>query len=119
MNDTERMQQLLTARHPCVTILTFEEAEAVQLVRQAADSQGLELLEWSVSSGLNDGLVAASPGVPGTEHPAAALVHLSTRNDRLVTVFLDLASHLKDDRVMRLLRERNPARRRQWAGPSS
>src|SRR5439155_7963024 len=105
MSDTDRMAQLLTARHPCVTNLTYEEADAVGAVREAASKLGLELLEWSVSTGLRDGLAAASPVVPNTEHPAAALAYLCGREERLIVVFLDLASHLKDERVMRLLRE--------------
>jgi len=105
MNDTDRMTQLLTARHPCVTILTYEEAQAISVVRGAAGKVTLDLLEWSVSTGLKDGLAAAAPVVPNTEHPAAALAYLCDREERMVAVFCDLAAHLKDERVMRLLRE--------------
>src|SRR2546421_8965089 len=100
MNDTERLEQLLIARHPCVTVLTYEEADAVGAARAAAGKLGLELLEWSVCTGLRDGLAAAGPVVPNTEHPAAALAHLAGRAERMVAVFLDLACHLKDERVM-------------------
>ena len=105
MTDTDRMTQLLTARHSCVTMLTYEESEAIGVVRAAAGKAGLELLEWSVSTGLRDGLAAAAPVVPNTEHPAAALAYLCERDQRMTVAFCDLAAHLKDERVMRLLRE--------------
>jgi hypothetical protein len=73
MNDTDRMTQLLTARHPCVTMLTYEESEAIGVVRGRRRQGGLELLEWSVSSGLKDGARRGGAVVPNTEHPAAAL----------------------------------------------
>src|SRR5437763_14077739 len=98
MNDTDRMTQLLTARHPCVTMLTYEETEAIGVVRGAARKAGLDLLEWSVSTGLRDGLAAAAPLVPNTEHPAAALAYLCDREQRMVVAFCDLAAHLKDER---------------------
>src|ERR1051325_2232460 len=105
MKDAERLAQLLTARHPCVTILTFEESDALAATRGAAGKVGLDLLEWSVSTGLRDGLVAAAPVVPNTEHPAAALAYLCGRDERMIVAFCDLAAHLKDERVMRLLRD--------------
>jgi SpoVK/Ycf46/Vps4 family AAA+-type ATPase len=104
MTDIERLKQLLTARHPCVSILTFEEAEALALVRAAAGELGVEMLEWSVSSGVRDGLAAAGPVAPSTEHPAAALVHLADRQTRVIAVLLDVSGHLKDERTLRTLR---------------
>ena len=62
-------------------------------------------MEWSVIRGSCDGLVAASPVVTDTEHPAAALYFLSTLSRQMVAVMLDLAGHLKEERTMRALRE--------------
>ena len=74
MSDQEQLSRLLCAGHSCVSILTFEEAEALDTVRATAVDVGVELMQWSVLSGLHDGLAAASPTVTGTEHPAAALL---------------------------------------------
>ena len=74
-------------------------------VRAAATELGREVLEGSVIRGLRDGLVAASPVVTDTEHPAAALYFLSTLSRQMVAVMLDLAGHLKEERTMRALRE--------------
>ena len=106
INETQRLQRLLAARHPCIFISTYEEADALRLVRDACiEGRIADVLEWSVSSGLRDSLVAASPVLLNTDHPAAALVTLSGRNDRIVAIMLDLVEHLKDARTMRVLRE--------------
>jgi len=105
MTDEEQLSRLLRAGHPCVSILTYEEAQALNLIRSTAVELKLELLEWSILRGLRDGLVAASPVVNNTEHPAAALYFLSTISRQVVVIMLDLVPHLKDERTMRALRE--------------
>lgn len=105
--DVERMTSLLRAWHPSITIATYEEDFALETIREAARELRHDLLLWSVSAGLRDGLLAGEPAVTDTEHPAAALFHLAKQRplNRTVVVFLDLASHLKDERALRLLRE--------------
>jgi AAA+ superfamily predicted ATPase len=107
MTDLEHVNQLLTARHPCVAVSTFEEDYVLGLLRQAAVERGLELWLWSVSRGLSDGLLADSPPVLNTEHPAAALYHVARQQSfrPALYVTVDLADHLKDGRTLRLLRE--------------
>jgi SpoVK/Ycf46/Vps4 family AAA+-type ATPase len=64
-----------------------------------------------MSRGVHDGLVAKSPGVPDTEHPAAALFHLASRAENpsssssFLAVMLDVSGHLKDERTLRHLRD--------------
>ena len=106
INETQRLGRLLAARHPCVFISTYEETDALRLVRDACIEAGIgDVLEWSVSTGLRDSLVAASPVLLNTDHPAAALVTLAGRGDRIVAIMLDVVEHLKDARTMRVLRE--------------
>ncbi|MGB7157020.1 MAG: hypothetical protein WBD40_03070, partial [Tepidisphaeraceae bacterium] len=105
MTDQQRLEQILRAEHPCVGITTFEEGEALALVRDAANEVGLDLLIWSVSQGLRDGLIVDGPTITDTEHPAAALTHLAEMRRKLTVVMLDLAEHLKDERTMRCFRD--------------
>jgi hypothetical protein len=106
INEAQRLQQLLAARHPCVFIPTFEEADALRTVRDASVDAGIgDVMEWSISTGLRDALVSASPVLLNTDHPAAALVTLQGRQDRIVAIMLDVTEHLKDARTMRVLRE--------------
>jgi ATP-dependent 26S proteasome regulatory subunit len=104
--DQAELEQLLSARHPCVSILTFEEDHALEVVREIAVGRGCELLLWSMSCGIRDGLIRNGDAVADTENPAAALYYL-THNvaAKGMFVFLDLGENLRDAKVIRLLRD--------------
>lgn len=103
--DKERFDRLLKARYPCIFISTNEEDEALELVREAVRAVPYSFRLWSVVGGVRDGIDAFVPALPETEHPAAALYHMKRQGDVAVNVVLDLAAHLRDDRVMRLARD--------------
>jgi len=106
VTDRQRLEQLLLTRHPCVAVQTFEEEYVLGLLSETAVERGWDLWMWTVSHGLRDGLLAGSPSVPDTEHPAAALFLLGRdRRKQGIYVMLDLAGHLKDERTLRVLRE--------------
>src|SRR5947209_1226237 len=106
MSDRVKLEQLILAKHPCVTIASSDEGYALTLLRESAVEAGREMWLWTVTEGLREGLLSKSPALPQTEHPAAALFHLSRNlaSPALVAV-LDLPGHLKDERVLRTLRE--------------
>lgn len=104
--DLNRLLALLAARHACVSVLTFEEEHALDVARQAAMQQSKDVWLWTCSAGLRDGLVKDARPIPETEHPAAALYYLNTNAAMEgLFVFLDLAGHLRDEKVLRLLRD--------------
>lgn len=105
MTDIERLIRLIDCRHPCVSIISYEEDYALSVVRQAAVEKSMDVWLWSVSTGLRDGLLEGSPILADTEHPAAALCRASRGDMKGVMIFLDLAGHLKDERTRRTLRE--------------
>jgi len=106
MNDQQRLEQLIRSRHPCITIVTHEETYALGLARETAMAVGCDLRLWSIIGGARDGLVADTPPIPETEHPAAALYHFTNQlKEPSICVTLDLADHLKDQRTQRLLRD--------------
>jgi hypothetical protein len=106
MTDQKRFEQLVDARHPCVTIVTYEEEYALSVLRQAAIERGWDMWMWTVTTGLRDGLLERSASLADTEHPAAALYALcQDHGKRGVVVLLDLVGHLKDERTLRALRE--------------
>src|SRR4051794_16908936 len=76
-SDAQRLTELLDARHACVSITTFEEGYALQVLNEVAVARGVNVRVWSVTVGLRDGLVAGAPPVPDTDHPAAALFSLT------------------------------------------
>lgn len=104
--DRTELEQLLAARHPCVSILTFEEDHALDVVREIAIGRGCQMWLWSISCGIRDGVLKNPPVVSDTENPAAALYYL-TQNPAAqgLFVFLDLGENLRDPKVIRLLRD--------------
>src|SRR5687767_6245277 len=104
-SDRERLNHLFRARHPCVSIVTFEEEQALTLLREIALDHSGDLWVWSFSGGFRDGLVERSLPIPNTEHPAAALTHLAGLTTPIIAVMLDLAGHLNDEKTLRLLRD--------------
>src|SRR5688500_13765786 len=105
MEDAARLQALVEAGHPCISIETYEEDEAGRLVGHVAAEMGRPLYGWSVSRGVHDALVAGGGPVENSEHPAAALFHMGLNNSPCLTVMYDLAPHLKDERTSRHLRD--------------
>ena len=111
-DDVQRLGELLAARHACISITTFEECYALQVLNEVAIERGTNLRVWSVTVGMRDGALAGAPPVPDTDHPAAALFSLT--RDRVIpmgiTVMLDLCGHLRDERTLRAFREAVDAR---------
>jgi hypothetical protein len=105
MTDQEGLEALLRGNHPCIRIATYEENEALDLIFATAVELQRQVLIWTETTGLRDGLLADSACLANTEHPAAALFHLRSREQGKVAVMLDLAGHLKDEKTRRLLRE--------------
>lgn len=105
MTDQQRLQQLIRARNPVVSIVTNEEEDARALVVDTAMALGRELQVWSVVQGLREGLVAGARSIDGTEHPAAMLYHLAQADPAPIYLTLDLSAHLSDPRTLRALRD--------------
>lgn len=104
-SDIDRFEALLRARHACISIVTLEEAYALDVVRQAAIGMDLKVNVWTAVRGLHGGVVEGSGEVAGTENAAAALFAASAEREAQLLVMLDLAPHLGDARVLRALRE--------------
>ncbi len=105
MDDLERLGLMVRAHHNCVSIVTFEEDYALDLVRKVAKREHKSLWIWSANRGIHDGLRDDGMPVPDTEHAAAALYYLAVRENASICVMLDLVDHLKDPRTLRILRE--------------
>jgi len=100
----ERLERLLAGKQACISIVTLEEEYAVSLVRAAALNHARLMYLWSVSGGVQDGLLAGSPPLPETRSPDDGLLHFGRLADRPVCVTLDLAPHLRQECTLRILR---------------
>lgn len=105
MTDLEKFEHLIKTGHRCISMTTFEEREALDLIGQAAMALGFQLTTWSIVGGLRDSTFIDGPADKSTEHPVAALFTLANRDQPTFCVMLDLAGHLKDARTLRLLRD--------------
>ena len=104
MNDGTELLQVLERKSPCVAIHTFEEDYVLGLARDAAVNLNRPLWLWSVSGGVQDGLMTGHQPVSDTEKPADGLIHFAGVPGQPLCVTLDLAPHLRDDRTLRVLR---------------
>jgi ATP-dependent 26S proteasome regulatory subunit len=100
----DRLARLLRCRHACVLITTLEEDYALGLVRDAAMKLGRPLHMWSLSGGVQDALIAGSPPIPDTTDPVNGLVQFAGLPARTLCITLDLVTHLKNERVLRVWR---------------
>ena len=106
MTDREGLQHLVVSRHACIAVVTHDEPYVLTLLREVAVQRGAEMWVWSVTLGWREGLLAGSPPVAETEHPAAAMFYLAQQPPTpRMYVALDLAGHLKDERTLRATRE--------------
>ncbi|MHC4616628.1 MAG: AAA family ATPase [Planctomycetota bacterium] len=107
MNDFERFEQFIGGGCCCISIVTYEENYALELVKQAAKRLDRDLWIWSVAEGVRDGLTLLDkgPAVTGTERPDAALANLAGSKQGSICVTLDLTDYLRDGKTLRALRE--------------
>ncbi|MBN2136329.1 MAG: AAA family ATPase [Sedimentisphaerales bacterium] len=105
MTDFERFEELISGRYRCISIVTYEERYAVEIVRQAAMGLERDMWIWSASEGVREGFLAGSPSVAGTDNPAAGLANLAGAKPGSMCVTLDLAEHLKNGKALRILRD--------------
>lgn len=96
---------MVQSRHPCIALCTCEEDDALALVRESAIEMQRPMWLWSATRGVRDGILADSAMIADSEHPAAALTYLLQSSPAALTALLDLNTHLKDAKTLRLLRD--------------
>jgi hypothetical protein len=94
--------QLILSEHPAVFIQTFEEDERPARHRHRAERN--RILGLVDLAGLHDRR-SRMPCPFRHRASAAALYHLIYQSQRRLVVLLDIASHLKDERTLRHLRD--------------
>ena len=71
MNDVEKFEQLVKRGYPCISIVTYEEAYTLHLIRSTSRKLKRDMWIWSASTGVRDGLTLLdqAPAISGTESP--------------------------------------------------
>lgn len=104
-DDLARFERLVRGRHNLISIVTFEEREAVQLVNQTAINLGRPVLLWTATCGIRDGLIAEARPVENTIKAPDALREFAKWHNRPLCVMLDVAPFLADAGVRRTMRD--------------
>ena len=105
MSDLADLTNQFQAGRPCLLIQTFEEADALSLVRRLAVDRRCDLMVWSAGTGIVDGLISDGLTLEDTVNPAAALYYFRRQEGGQIAVMLDLIGHLGDPVVLRQLRD--------------
>jgi AAA+ superfamily predicted ATPase len=105
VNDFEQFEQLIESGTYCISIVTYEERYALEIVRKTAARRKRDMWVWSVADGLRDGLLDGSPSIADTDAPAAGLASMMKAKAGSLCVTLDLAEYLRGGKALRLLRD--------------
>ena len=105
MDDIERLEKLISSGHPCISIVTHEENDALNIIRQASLGLKRPLLLWSLGYGVREGLLADSEAEVDTDTANAGLCHFAMAASKPICVALDITDHLKNELTMRIMRD--------------
>jgi AAA+ superfamily predicted ATPase len=104
----ERLKLLLKSGHSLIVLDSRDEAEAAELVREAASDLHRKLFEWSLTSGLLQSIPkTARVELESDTKPAKVLEHVLHYAGTTPEIYLfkDLGVHAKDPPVARALRD--------------
>lgn len=107
-----RIPHLLAARYPLLWLVSPEEERVERGLERMAQANGLQVYRWRATTGL---VAAGGLAVPETESALAALNVVDTLDGPALFVFEDPGSALRDELVVRRIRdlERELGARRQ------
>lgn len=94
---------LIRSRTPIIVIETFDEPEAIEMVREIGISRFRPVFTWSITDGLRRTDIDQDAG----EHhePEQALAAVKANSDSGIYVLLDLHPFLGDPKIVRLLKD--------------
>lgn len=102
----EQLRHLVRSGNGLLSVETHDEQRAVGLVRTVAEEMQVPLLEWSITTGLEQTFPAHTGTGVGLGKAPLALSYVLERNFTTgFYVFKDLGAHCKDPFVLRQLRD--------------
>ncbi len=104
MNDVQELIRLVQGGVSCLSIVTHEEHQALEVIRKAAQELGWKMRIWSAGRGTRDGLFAV---LDRTENPTPdeGLQEFCRLPSHTFCVALDLGKHLQSHLILRMLRD--------------
>jgi len=105
VEDVSTFVKLIESGYPCLSIVTHEEHEALDVVRRAARNLEYQMRVWSLGLGMRNGLNPLDPPDTQLRAPEAGLLAFSRMPTKTVCVALDIAPLLNSSLVLRALRD--------------
>lgn len=105
MDDVSAFINLIRGGYACVSIVTHEEYEALDVVRRAAKKLEYEMRVWSFGLGTRDGHNPFLAPNGAHKTPSSGLLEFGTATTKTVCVALDLAGLLSETLTLRALRD--------------
>jgi len=107
MDDVSRFIEILRQGYSCISIVTHEEYEALDVIRRAAERLEYKMQIWSVGRGIRDGFFPVLPtfGEQEQKTPEQGLEAFCRMPPRTVCVALDLGKFLSVNTTLRMLRD--------------
>lgn len=103
------LRDSIRARYPLLYMVTWEEARALDVIREVAREVAKEVRIWTVTEGLRrDGRKVPVPAArkgPDTTDPRVVLDEISHEGDGCIFVLLDFHPYLSEPRIVRKLRD--------------
>jgi AAA+ superfamily predicted ATPase len=107
MDDISRFVELVKCGNSCISVATYEEYEALEVIRRAARQLDYGMQIWSVERGVRNGFSPVLLTGDGQQQksPATGLLTLSQSPPKTICVALDLAPFLSEQVTLRVLRD--------------
>ncbi|MCE5185284.1 MAG: AAA family ATPase [Planctomycetaceae bacterium] len=105
MDDIAEFISLIHGGYACISVVTNEEFEMLDIVRRAAAKLEYPMQIWSAGLGIREGLHPLIPSPPKQKSPEAALAAFQDGGTKTFYVMLDLSTHLSNTLVLRALRD--------------
>jgi hypothetical protein len=107
MDDVSRFIDLVKCGNTCISIVTYEEYEALEVLRRAAESLEYGMQVWSVGRGIRNGFfpVLPTPAEMEPKTPEHGLKMFLQAPPKTICVALDLAPFLSEQVTLRTLRD--------------
>ena len=104
----QEIEVLIRARYPVIHISTWEEQRVERWLHQVAEKRAKRLLTWSATAGLAEAGKMQAAGrsrLSPTKDPIQALEEVIAQVDPAIFLFKDVHPFLKNDGVVRKLKE--------------
>jgi AAA+ superfamily predicted ATPase len=105
MNDVAEFIKLVNGGYCCISIVTHEETEALDVIRRAAKQLEYHMQVWSVGRGTRDGHYPVFSTDNKNGDVREGLQEFANGPTKSFYVMLDVAEHLKSAVSLRLLRD--------------